>query len=87
MTIETILKFWFGEDTDDGLVAKNKAALGWSKNPDVDAEMRQRFASFVDRAAAGELSDWQCSPRGRLALILLTDQFPRNIYRDSPRAF
>ena len=87
MAIETILEFWFGEDTDDSVVAKNKSALWWSKNPDVDAEMRQRFESFVDRAAAGELSDWQSSPRGRLALILLTDQFPRNIYRDSPRAF
>ena len=39
------------------------------------------------KAAAGELSDWQMTPSGRLALILLTDQFPRNIYRDSPRAF
>ncbi len=87
MAIETILEFWFGEDTDDSVVAKNKSALWWSKNPDVDAEMRQRFESFVDRAAAGELSDWQSSPRGRLALILLTDQFPRSIYRDSPNAF
>jgi uncharacterized protein (DUF924 family) len=87
MAIETILEFWFGEDTDDSVVAKNKSALWWSKHPDVDAEMRQRFESFVHRAAAGELSDWQSSPRGRLALILLTDQFPRNIYRDSPRAF
>ena len=87
MAIETILEFWFGEDTDDSVVAKNKSALWWSKNPDVDAEMRQRFESFVHRAAAGELSDWQSSPRGRLALILLTDQFPRSIYRDSPNAF
>ena len=87
MAIETILEFWFGEDTDDSVVAKNKSALWWSKNPDVDAEMRQRFESFVHRAAAGELSDWQSNPRGRLALILLTDQFPRSIYRDSPNAF
>lgn len=87
MAIETILEFWFGEDPDDSVVAKNKSALWWSKNSDVDAEMRQRFESFVHRAAAGEFSDWQSSPRGRLALILLTDQFPRNIYRDSPNAF
>ena len=85
--METILDFWFGEDTDDSVVAKNKSALWWSKNPDVDAEMRQRFESLVHRAAGGELSSWQSSPRGHLALILLTDQFPRNIYRDSPRAF
>jgi uncharacterized protein (DUF924 family) len=87
MAIETILEFWFGGDTDNSVVAENKSALWWSKNSDVDAEMRQRFESFVHRAGAGELSDWQSSPRGRLALILLTDQFPRNIYRASPRAF
>jgi uncharacterized protein (DUF924 family) len=87
MTADAILQFWFGSDPDDSAVAKDKAALWWSKNRDVDAEMRRRFESLVIRAAAGELSDWQSSPRGWLALILLMDQFPRNIYRDSPRAF
>jgi len=87
MTIEEILDFWFGSNPDDAAVAKEKAALWWSKNPQIDDEIRQRFANFATKAAAGELSDWQSIPSGRLALILLTDQFPRNIYRDSPRAF
>ena len=87
MTIETVLNFWFGGETDDAAVAKEKSALWWSKNLASDDEMRQRFASLVAKAAAGELTDWQATPSGRLALILLTDQFPRNIYRDSPRAF
>ena len=87
MTIETILDFWFGSNPDDSAVAKEKSALWWSKNASIDDEIRQRFESSVIRSAAGELADWQSNPRGRLALLLLTDQFPRNIYRDSPRAF
>jgi uncharacterized protein (DUF924 family) len=87
MSIEAILDFWFGTDPDDGVVVKEKSALWWSKNPEVDGEIRQRFENSVMRAAAGELSDWQSTPRGRLVLILLTDQFPRSVYRDSPRAF
>jgi len=87
MTIETILDFWFGSNPDDSAVAKEKSALWWSKNASIDDEIRQRFESSVIRSAAGEFADWQSNPRGRLALLLLTDQFPRNIYRDSPRAF
>ena len=87
MTIETILDFWFGSNPDDSAVAQEKSALWWSKNASIDDEIRQRFESSVIRSAAGELADWQSNPRGRLALLLLTDQFPRNIYRDSPRAF
>jgi uncharacterized protein (DUF924 family) len=87
MTADAILHFWFGSDPDDGIVAKENSALWWSKNAATDSQILQRFESSVKRAAAGELSDWQSTPRGRLALILLTDQFPRNIYRDSPSAF
>jgi uncharacterized protein (DUF924 family) len=87
VTIEAILEFWFGLDPDDSVVAKEKSPLWWSKNPEIDGEIRQRFESSVIGAAAGDLSDWWSTPRGRLALILLSDQFPRNIYRDSPRAF
>ncbi len=86
-TIEAILEFWFGSNPDDSVVAKEKSALWWSKNTQIDNEIRQRFESWVAKAPVGELWQWQTTPRGRLALILLTDQFPRNIYRDSPRAF
>ena len=85
--MEAILDFWFGSNPDDGVVAKEKSALWWSKSSEIDGEIRQRFESSVIRAAAGELSDWQWTAEGRLALILLMDQFPRNLYRDSPGAF
>jgi uncharacterized protein (DUF924 family) len=87
MTIETVLQFWFGTSSEDAAVAKEKSALWWSKSLERDQEIRRRFESLAAQAAAGELSDWQSQPSGRLALILLTDQFPRNIHRDTPRAF
>jgi uncharacterized protein (DUF924 family) len=87
MAIGSVLEFWFGTSPDDVVVARDKSALWWSKNPQIDDEIRRRFEKLVGKAGAGELSEWQATPSGRLALILLTDQFPRNIYRDSPQAF
>ncbi|WP_417687597.1 DUF924 family protein [Roseibium sp.] len=52
-----------------------------------DAQIRQRFAETVDAAKAGSLSDWRDTPHGCLALIILLDQFTRNIFRNSPLAF
>src|SRR5207248_4244152 len=46
-----------------------------------------RFAGMIERAARGELAGWADSPRRRLSLIILLDQFPRHIYRGTPRAF
>ncbi|MEC5385213.1 DUF924 family protein [Uliginosibacterium sp. H3] len=90
MTMETtdsILDFWFGSSVDDALVAKEKSALWWAKDGATDQLMRERFASFLPLAAAGALDDWLGKPRGRLALILLCDQFSRNIHRGTPQSF
>jgi uncharacterized protein (DUF924 family) len=86
MTPDTILEFWFGSDSDDGAVAKERAGLWWSKNKETDDEIR-RFEIYVILADSEQMKDWLATPRGRLALIILTDQFPRNIYRDTARAF
>jgi len=87
VNIECILDFWFGTNPDDAVVAKEQAELWWSKNRETDDEIRRRFEESVRAAAAGELNEWRATARGRLALIILTDQFPRNIYRDTARAF
>jgi uncharacterized protein (DUF924 family) len=84
---ETILEYWFGSDPDDSAVAENRSSLWWSKNPKTDDEIRNRFGQLLLAAESGNLEDWQSSTGGRLALILLTDQFPRNIYRGTPAAF
>jgi uncharacterized protein (DUF924 family) len=52
-----------------------------------DEELRARFGSLVERAGRGELDSWAASPRRRLSLIILLDQFPRSIYRGTRRAF
>jgi uncharacterized protein (DUF924 family) len=87
MTIDTLLDFWFGTDPDDAVVAKEQAALWWSKNKQTDQEIRSRFEDQVRAAAQGELDPWARTARGRLALIILLDQLPRNIYRETARAF
>lgn len=85
--IETIHHFWFGDIDDDGRVADRQAGLWWRKSPDTDALIRSRFGALVEAAAARELAAWERTARGRLALILLLDQFPRNMFRGSPEAF
>lgn len=86
-TSDSIHAFWFGTDPDDQRVADEKAALWWSKHPDADREIKTRFEATLEQAVRGELDAWLEAPRGRLALILLADQFTRNMYRDTPRAF
>ena len=78
---EDILGYWFGDTGEP----RNELWFGGS--PDVDADIRARFAGDLQRAAAGDYDDWANTPRGRLALVILLDQFSRNIYRDDPRAF
>ena len=87
MTPETILDFWFGSVPDDAAAAKEQSDLWWSRNKAMDDEIRRRFEIYVIMAVSEQLKDWLTSPRGQLALIILTDQFPRNIYRETARAF
>ncbi len=87
ITPVTILEFWFGNAGDDSAIARAQQKLWWSKNAEVDAGIRDRFGDVVDTAASGKLEHWAQDAHGQLALILLFDQFPRNMYRDTPRAF
>lgn len=84
-TPDEVLDFWFG--------ARNAPEFGasrdwWFRKSDAtDAAIRSRFGADVEAALAGERDGWAASPRGALALILLLDQFTRNIFRESARAF
>ncbi len=84
---DSILDFWFGDSDDDAVVAKRQQQLWWGKNTATDAAIRDRFEPEIIAAGAGELDHWRSSATGWLALIILCDQFPRNVYRDSPGAF
>ena len=62
-------------------------AKWFRKNPAFDREIRERFLATHEAAAAGHLADWEATPEGALALAILLDQLPRNMFRDSARAF
>jgi uncharacterized protein (DUF924 family) len=83
--VNQILEFWFGQPDDADYGKQRK--VWFTKNLDFDQEVRSRFLSDYQKAAAGELDDWKNSPLSCLALIILLDQFPRNIFRGQPQAF
>nr|WP_221200410.1 DUF924 family protein [Litorivivens lipolytica] len=82
-----VLSFWFGESADDGQVAAEFSQLWWGKSEDNDHLIWAKFSHRVEQASAGSLTHWLEQPEGRLAAIILIDQFRRNIYRDKPEAF
>jgi uncharacterized protein (DUF924 family) len=84
---DDVLLFWFGDDPDDARVAEQKVALWWGKDPETDRLIRGRFGDLSEAAAAGALESWGETPRSSLARILLVDQFRRNMFRASPKAF
>lgn len=86
-TPASVLAFWFGEQPERAATSPDCARLWWAKQPAVDEAMRQRFGGLVQQAGSGGLDAWGGTAEGRLALILLADQFTRNIHRGSPAAF
>jgi len=77
-TLEDILTFWFDECTPEDW---------FTKNTDFDARVAQRFSDTYDAAVGGALNNWQETPLGALALVIVLDQFPCNMFRDSKRSF
>lgn len=80
-----VLDFWFGKLPPTAAVLDERMRFWFGNEP--DAPIRARFCELMRRAAEGELSAWADSPRRRLALILLLDQFPRNVHRVTALAF
>ncbi len=85
--VEEILSFWFGSEIEDKIAVDKKSGIWWGKNEKVDRDIRQRFGDLHDLIGTGNLDHWKQGTRSRLALIILADQFSRNIYRNSPRSF
>jgi uncharacterized protein (DUF924 family) len=83
-TPSVVTRFWLGEPTDPPF---SRAERWWKKDPAFDAEIRERFGETLEAAALGELPEWRTNADGRLALVILLDQFSRNAFRDTPRAF
>lgn len=82
-----LIEYWFGKLDDAGLPPDDRYSLWFGVNPDVDAQLRAAFGGLPAQADVGELDDWVATPEGLLAAILVTDQLPRNLHRDSAKAF
>lgn len=82
-----VLKFWFGTDQLDAPSDELHQQLWFTRSTAFDSEIEERFGHLVESALAGELHQWRDSLAGELALVLLCDQFSRNIYRGTARAF
>ncbi len=73
-----VLNFWFRDV---------EPKQWWAVDPDFDNLIRDRFLPLLDQAARGELFNWRLTPEGRLAEVIVLDQFSRNIFRQTPQAF
>ncbi len=80
-----ILEFWFGKPDEAAYGQSRK--VWFTKDPKFDQEVRSRFLYDYQQAAAGQRDNWKSSPLSCLALIILFDQFPRNMFRGQPQAF
>jgi uncharacterized protein (DUF924 family) len=84
--IARVLEFWFGALTD-GVADAATRSRWFAADGEFDSQCRQRFSALLDDAANDRLAHWSATPRGRVALIVVTDQFSRQIHRGSARAF
>ena len=82
---ETVLAFWFGRPGEPGHEAYREAWFG--RSDAFDAEIRDRFGALHAHAGQGALDHWMAEPDPALALVILLDQFTRNLHRESPQAF
>jgi len=85
--IDSIITFWFQETTLTVPQIDGRMDIWFGESADFDAEISTEFKDDVEKASDGKLDHWADEPRGRLALILLLDQFRRNIYRGTAQAF
>lgn len=84
---QPLLDWWFGADGNATEVAAARQGLWFGKRDSQDREAEVRFGALVEKALAGELQGWADDPQGWLAQLILLDQLPRMIFRDTPRAF
>jgi uncharacterized protein (DUF924 family) len=82
---QAVLDVWFG--APDSPEYGSDRPFWWKKKPAFDAMLNERFGALLDEAHAGGLREWEGTPLGTLALIVLLDQFSRNCFRGTPRAF
>ena len=85
--IADIVAFWLSDSRDSPDRASARRGWWYRGGPEVDEEIRARFGELMPRVLAGELSGWRETPDGALAMVLLLDQFTRNLYRGTAEAY
>lgn len=84
---QQVLDFWFGDGLSLDWPSEDRSALWFRGGPALDAQIRERFGPLVDQALDGGLTEWEPAITHRLALVILLDQFTRNVHRGQARAF
>jgi uncharacterized protein (DUF924 family) len=84
---DEVIEFWFGEPATSEAELFAKMKRWYMGGPALDQEIQEHYGALVDQAVAGELDAWASDAQGRVALIVLLDQFTRSIYRDKPGAY
>ena len=82
-----VLNFWFRDAVRSPEALRRRGDVWFGTDPGFDHQCATRFGALLEDAARGVLDDWAGTPSGRLALVILLDQMPRNIHRGSPAAF
>lgn len=82
-----IIDFWIGPAAEHPEAAEARSKLWYQSTPEADENLRQRFGEDLMRAERGELDSWRSTVEGALALVILLDQFSRNLYRGTAKAF
>lgn len=85
--IAKIVDYWLGPSLESPDAAFARRDVWYDGSPEVDEEIRSQFGGLMPDALSGALDNWQETPDGALALILLLDQFTRNLYRNTPEAY
>jgi uncharacterized protein (DUF924 family) len=86
-TPASVLDFWLGEGYASGWPSRDMGRQWFGGGPELDQQIAARFGPQVAQALAGGLGEWEADPLDRLALVILLDQFPRNIHRGQAQAF
>ncbi|MEO1590031.1 MAG: DUF924 family protein [Cyanobacteria bacterium J06632_22] len=84
---QSILEFWFGDPAQPESEYGHFRKIWFKKSPTFDQQIRQHFLADYERAVAGAYDDWVTTPRSTLALVIVLDQFARNLFRGSPQSF
>ncbi len=85
--IQRVLDFWFSDSELDSPQLDSRMDRWFGASDALDDRIRREFGTLLENATTGQLDDWTETPKGRLALIILLDQFCRNVYRGTAQAF